>query len=145
MNLIWLQLRKAKHEKPINSTDSALDCIETTGSREVTVMGHFMFYCVHFTMTHIGSNCIYYCHSVVCDSTNLTLLYLYCVLCWPGEKFRECLDSYLRMNFSKGCPPVFTTLKSLYTDKEKVSRVAFKICTSTLNFLLLLVGNKTTI
>uniref|UniRef100_A0A8C4E3V5 N-alpha-acetyltransferase 15, NatA auxiliary subunit a n=1 Tax=Dicentrarchus labrax TaxID=13489 RepID=A0A8C4E3V5_DICLA len=38
-----------------------------------------------------------------------------------GEKFRECLDSYLRMNFSKGCPPVFTTLKSLYTDKEKVT------------------------
>uniref|UniRef100_A0A8C9VDN2 N-alpha-acetyltransferase 15, NatA auxiliary subunit n=1 Tax=Scleropages formosus TaxID=113540 RepID=A0A8C9VDN2_SCLFO len=38
-----------------------------------------------------------------------------------GEKFRECLDRYLRMNFSKGCPPVFTTLKSLYHDKEKVS------------------------
>ncbi|KAM6953228.1 N-alpha-acetyltransferase 15, NatA auxiliary subunit-like [Aplochiton taeniatus] len=38
-----------------------------------------------------------------------------------GEKFRECLDCYLRMNFSKGCPPVFTTLKSLYSDKEKVS------------------------
>ncbi|KAM9850274.1 N-alpha-acetyltransferase 15, NatA auxiliary subunit-like [Aulostomus maculatus] len=38
-----------------------------------------------------------------------------------GEKFCECLDSYLRMNFSKGCPPVFTTLKSLYTDKDKVS------------------------
>uniref|UniRef100_A0A8B9HZ59 N(alpha)-acetyltransferase 15, NatA auxiliary subunit a n=1 Tax=Astyanax mexicanus TaxID=7994 RepID=A0A8B9HZ59_ASTMX len=38
-----------------------------------------------------------------------------------GEKFRECLDRYLRMNFSKGCPPLFTTLKSLYTDKEKVS------------------------
>uniref|UniRef100_A0A8D3DV94 N-alpha-acetyltransferase 15, NatA auxiliary subunit a n=1 Tax=Scophthalmus maximus TaxID=52904 RepID=A0A8D3DV94_SCOMX len=38
-----------------------------------------------------------------------------------GEKFRECLDSYLRMNFSKGCPPVFTTLKSLYTGKEKVT------------------------
>ncbi|XP_074530472.1 N-alpha-acetyltransferase 15, NatA auxiliary subunit a [Halichoeres trimaculatus] len=37
-----------------------------------------------------------------------------------GEKFCECLDNYLRMNFSKGCPPVFTTLKSLYTDKEKV-------------------------
>ncbi|XP_034545567.1 N-alpha-acetyltransferase 15, NatA auxiliary subunit-like [Notolabrus celidotus] len=37
-----------------------------------------------------------------------------------GEKFLECLDSYLRMNFSKGCPPVFTTLKSLYPDKEKV-------------------------
>ena len=37
-----------------------------------------------------------------------------------GEKFRECLDRYLRMNFSKGCPPVFTTLKSLYNDKEKV-------------------------
>uniref|UniRef100_A0A3B3STV5 N-alpha-acetyltransferase 15, NatA auxiliary subunit n=2 Tax=Paramormyrops kingsleyae TaxID=1676925 RepID=A0A3B3STV5_9TELE len=38
-----------------------------------------------------------------------------------GEKFRECLDRYLRMNFSKGCPPVFTTLKSLYKDKDKVS------------------------
>lgn len=47
-----------------------------------------------------------------------------CSLC-PGEKFRECLDKYLRMNFSKGCPPVFTTLKSLYNNKEKVSpRVA---------------------
>uniref|UniRef100_A0A3Q2NWZ3 N-alpha-acetyltransferase 15, NatA auxiliary subunit a n=1 Tax=Fundulus heteroclitus TaxID=8078 RepID=A0A3Q2NWZ3_FUNHE len=38
-----------------------------------------------------------------------------------GEKFRDCLDSYLRMNFTKGCPPVFTTLKSLYTDREKVT------------------------
>ncbi|TNM86258.1 hypothetical protein fugu_008529 [Takifugu bimaculatus] len=38
-----------------------------------------------------------------------------------GEKFRECLDKYLRMNFSKGCPPVFTTLKSLYNNKEKVT------------------------
>uniref|UniRef100_A0A6Q2YI17 N(alpha)-acetyltransferase 15, NatA auxiliary subunit a n=1 Tax=Esox lucius TaxID=8010 RepID=A0A6Q2YI17_ESOLU len=37
-----------------------------------------------------------------------------------GEKFRECLDRYLRMNFSKGCPPTFTTLKSLYHDKDKV-------------------------
>ncbi|KAK2890988.1 hypothetical protein QQF64_007140 [Cirrhinus molitorella] len=38
-----------------------------------------------------------------------------------GEKFRECLDRYLRMNFSKGCPPVFTTLKSLYQHKDKVA------------------------
>uniref|UniRef100_A0A4W5JQ67 Uncharacterized protein n=1 Tax=Hucho hucho TaxID=62062 RepID=A0A4W5JQ67_9TELE len=38
-----------------------------------------------------------------------------------GEKFRECLDRYLRMNFSKGCPPTFTTVKSLYNDKVKVS------------------------
>uniref|UniRef100_A0A8C6T2C0 N-alpha-acetyltransferase 15, NatA auxiliary subunit n=1 Tax=Neogobius melanostomus TaxID=47308 RepID=A0A8C6T2C0_9GOBI len=38
-----------------------------------------------------------------------------------GERFRDCLDRYLRMNFSKGCPPVFTTLKSLYNDKEKVA------------------------
>uniref|UniRef100_A0A4W3JXP8 N-alpha-acetyltransferase 15, NatA auxiliary subunit a n=1 Tax=Callorhinchus milii TaxID=7868 RepID=A0A4W3JXP8_CALMI len=38
-----------------------------------------------------------------------------------GEKFREVLDKYLRINFSKGCPPVFTTLKSLYNVKEKVS------------------------
>lgn len=37
-----------------------------------------------------------------------------------GEKFRECLDRYLRLNLSKGCPPVFTTLKSLYSNKEKV-------------------------
>lgn len=37
-----------------------------------------------------------------------------------GAKFRECLDKYLRMNFSKGCPPVFNTLRSLYSDKEKV-------------------------
>lgn len=75
-------------------------------------------------------------HSLLCGSVNLTLLYLYRVLCWPGEKFRECLDSYLRMNFSKGCPPVFTTLKSLYTDKEKVSRMVFRICTSSLKFPL---------
>ncbi|MCJ8730277.1 hypothetical protein PDJAM_G00182480 [Pangasius djambal] len=39
----------------------------------------------------------------------------------PGDKFRECLDKYLRMNFSKGCPPVFTTLKPLYQDKDKVA------------------------
>nr|XP_033795329.1 N-alpha-acetyltransferase 15, NatA auxiliary subunit isoform X2 [Geotrypetes seraphini] len=37
-----------------------------------------------------------------------------------GEKFKVCLDKYLRMNFSKGCPPVFNTLRSLYIDKEKV-------------------------
>lgn len=37
-----------------------------------------------------------------------------------GEKFKECLDRFLRMNFSKGCPPVFNTLRSLYRDKEKV-------------------------
>ncbi|KAI7801738.1 N-alpha-acetyltransferase 15, NatA auxiliary subunit a [Triplophysa rosa] len=38
-----------------------------------------------------------------------------------GEKFRECLDRYLRINLSKGCPPVFTTLKSLYPHKDKVA------------------------
>ncbi|XP_026553841.1 N-alpha-acetyltransferase 15, NatA auxiliary subunit isoform X3 [Pseudonaja textilis] len=38
-----------------------------------------------------------------------------------GDKFRECLDKFLRMNFSKGCPPVFNTLRSLYKDKEKVA------------------------
>ncbi|GAB1287511.1 N-alpha-acetyltransferase 15, NatA auxiliary subunit [Apodemus speciosus] len=40
-----------------------------------------------------------------------------------GEKFKECLDRFLRMNFSKGCPPVFNTLRSLYRDKEKVAIV----------------------
>lgn len=38
-----------------------------------------------------------------------------------GEQFRECLDRYLRLNFSKGCPPVFTTLKSLYSNPDKVT------------------------
>lgn len=39
----------------------------------------------------------------------------------PGKKFRELMDKFLRPNFSKGCPPLFTTLKSLYCDTEKVS------------------------
>ncbi|XP_006003551.1 N-alpha-acetyltransferase 16, NatA auxiliary subunit isoform X3 [Latimeria chalumnae] len=38
-----------------------------------------------------------------------------------GEKFRELMDKFLRINFSKGCPPLFTTLKSLYCNAEKVS------------------------
>ncbi|XP_040137395.1 N-alpha-acetyltransferase 16, NatA auxiliary subunit isoform X6 [Ictidomys tridecemlineatus] len=37
----------------------------------------------------------------------------------PGEKFRELMDKFLRANFSKGCPPLFTTLKSLYCNTEK--------------------------
>uniref|UniRef100_A0A672Z7Y2 N(alpha)-acetyltransferase 15, NatA auxiliary subunit n=1 Tax=Sphaeramia orbicularis TaxID=375764 RepID=A0A672Z7Y2_9TELE len=48
-------------------------------------------------------------------------MFLFSTSTKTGEKFRECLDRYLRMNFSKGCPPVFTTLKSLYNDKEKVA------------------------
>lgn len=56
---------------------------------------------------------------------SIGLLCSHKVYIWPhlvlvGEKFRECLDRYLRMNFSKGCPPVFTTLKSLYHQKDKV-------------------------
>ncbi|KAK2492470.1 hypothetical protein MC885_014039 [Smutsia gigantea] len=39
----------------------------------------------------------------------------------PGEKFRELVDKFLRANFSKGCPPLFTTLKSLYYNAEKIS------------------------
>lgn len=31
------------------------------------------------------------------------------------------MDKFLRVNFSKGCPPLFTTLKSLYYDAEKIS------------------------
>uniref|UniRef100_A0A8C3RSF7 N-alpha-acetyltransferase 16, NatA auxiliary subunit n=1 Tax=Chelydra serpentina TaxID=8475 RepID=A0A8C3RSF7_CHESE len=38
----------------------------------------------------------------------------------PGETFRELMDKFLRVNFSKGCPPLFTTLKSLYYNTEKV-------------------------
>ncbi|XP_070607480.1 N-alpha-acetyltransferase 16, NatA auxiliary subunit [Erythrolamprus reginae] len=40
-----------------------------------------------------------------------------------GEKFRELLDKFLRVNFSKGCPPLFTTLKSLYYSTEKISTI----------------------
>ncbi|XP_060089542.1 N-alpha-acetyltransferase 16, NatA auxiliary subunit isoform X1 [Heteronotia binoei] len=40
-----------------------------------------------------------------------------------GEKFRELMDKWLRTNFSKGCPPLFTTLKSLYYNTEKVSTI----------------------
>ncbi|XP_044635845.1 N-alpha-acetyltransferase 16, NatA auxiliary subunit isoform X4 [Equus asinus] len=39
----------------------------------------------------------------------------------PGEKFRDLIDKFLRVNFSKGCPPLFTTLKSLYYNTEKIS------------------------
>ncbi|KAF4787812.1 N-alpha-acetyltransferase 16, NatA auxiliary subunit [Turdus rufiventris] len=41
----------------------------------------------------------------------------------PSEKFRELTDKFLRVNFSKGCPPLFTTLKSLYYNPEKVSTI----------------------
>lgn len=51
---------------------------------------------------------------------------------FQGEKFKECLDKFLRMNFSKGCPPVFNTLRSLYKDKEKVKQ---NTIFSTLSFL----------
>ncbi|XP_063160633.1 N-alpha-acetyltransferase 16, NatA auxiliary subunit [Candoia aspera] len=40
-----------------------------------------------------------------------------------GEKFRELMDKFLRVNFSKGCPPLFTTLKSLYYSTEKISTI----------------------
>nr|XP_060625217.1 N-alpha-acetyltransferase 16, NatA auxiliary subunit isoform X1 [Anolis sagrei ordinatus] len=40
-----------------------------------------------------------------------------------GERFRELMDKFLRVNFSKGCPPLFTTLKSLYYNIEKVSTI----------------------
>ncbi|XP_059935813.1 N-alpha-acetyltransferase 16, NatA auxiliary subunit isoform X2 [Mesoplodon densirostris] len=38
-----------------------------------------------------------------------------------SEKFRELMDKFLRVHFSKGCPPLFTTLKSLYYNTEKIS------------------------
>ncbi|XP_057350387.1 N-alpha-acetyltransferase 16, NatA auxiliary subunit isoform X4 [Manis pentadactyla] len=38
-----------------------------------------------------------------------------------GEKFRKLMDKFLRANFSKGCPPLFTTLKSLFHNAEKIS------------------------
>uniref|UniRef100_A0A7N4P6Q3 N-alpha-acetyltransferase 16, NatA auxiliary subunit n=1 Tax=Sarcophilus harrisii TaxID=9305 RepID=A0A7N4P6Q3_SARHA len=39
----------------------------------------------------------------------------------PRGKFRELMDKFLRIYFSKGCPPLFTTLKSLYYNTDKVS------------------------
>ncbi|XP_036788293.1 N-alpha-acetyltransferase 16, NatA auxiliary subunit isoform X3 [Manis pentadactyla] len=38
-----------------------------------------------------------------------------------SEKFRKLMDKFLRANFSKGCPPLFTTLKSLFHNAEKIS------------------------
>lgn len=53
---------------------------------------------------------------------DLTIIYLIIinVFFFPGEIFRDRIDKYLRTNFSKGCPPLFTTLKSLYNDPGKV-------------------------
>lgn len=45
-----------------------------------------------------------------------------------GKKFRELMDKFLRPNFSKGCPPLFTTLKSLYSNAEKVSLAYNQFC-----------------
>lgn len=45
-----------------------------------------------------------------------------------GKKFRELMDKFLRPNFSKGCPPLFTTLKSLYSNAEKVSLAFNQFC-----------------
>lgn len=53
--------------------------------------------------------------------------------CSQGEKFKECLDKFLRMNFSKGCPPVFNTLRSLYKDKEKVKQTKIFLTVITLH------------
>jgi peptide alpha-N-acetyltransferase len=50
------------------------------------------------------------------------------MLLFLGEKFRELMDKFLRANFSKGCPPLFTTLKSLYYDTEKVKLVFIEFC-----------------
>lgn len=62
-------------------------------------------------------------HLVEIVHVSRSIFRLFWLSVFSGEKFRECLDRYLRMNFSKGCPPVFTTLKSLYGDKEKVTKL----------------------
>ncbi|XP_073068662.1 N-alpha-acetyltransferase 16, NatA auxiliary subunit isoform X4 [Manis javanica] len=56
-----------------------------------------------------------------------------------GEKFRELMDKFLRANFSKGCPPLFTTLKSLYYNAEKISIIQelvtnYEACLKTCDF-----------
>lgn len=38
-----------------------------------------------------------------------------------GQTFRELVDEYLRIALKKGVPPLFTNLRSLYEDKEKVA------------------------
>lgn len=40
------------------------------------------------------------------------------------------MDKFLRVNFSKGCPPLFTTLKSLYYNTEKVKFGLYSVCCS---------------
>lgn len=37
-----------------------------------------------------------------------------------GEQFKELVDKYMRKALSKGVPPLFVDLRSLYTDKSKV-------------------------
>ena len=37
-----------------------------------------------------------------------------------GDLFRKLVDQYLRVAFQKGVPPLFITLKSLYSDPNKV-------------------------
>ncbi|XP_036878855.1 N-alpha-acetyltransferase 16, NatA auxiliary subunit isoform X3 [Manis javanica] len=56
-----------------------------------------------------------------------------------SEKFRELMDKFLRANFSKGCPPLFTTLKSLYYNAEKISIIQelvtnYEACLKTCDF-----------
>ena len=42
------------------------------------------------------------------------------LLYFSGDLFLKLLDKYLRVAFQKGVPPLFITLKSLYSDPKKV-------------------------
>lgn len=40
-----------------------------------------------------------------------------------GEQFKNLVDKYMRKALSKGVPPLFVDLRSLYTDKMKVELI----------------------
>ncbi|XP_068907663.1 N-alpha-acetyltransferase 16, NatA auxiliary subunit isoform X2 [Tenebrio molitor] len=40
-----------------------------------------------------------------------------------GDQFRNLVDKYMRRSLSKGVPPLFVDLRSLYTDKSKVETI----------------------
>jgi len=42
----------------------------------------------------------------------------------PGSTFEILVNSYMRIQLHRGMPPLFTTLKSLYRDPEKIHIIA---------------------
>ncbi len=52
-----------------------------------------------------------------------------------GQTFKDLVDEYLRNALKKGVPPLFTNLRSLYADKEKVTLLLKSLFLSLLYFI----------